>query len=445
MERFLKIGKIRILSATALMVVLIAVADRAIGSKASLGILYVLPMMTAATVITPLETVLLAFACSILRAWFDIPAPHLEKLLRFPFAVISYAGSGLIVTALIRTRREQALRLDLEEQLKVLVESSPAAILTLDSAGRVLACNRAANELFLLPAHDTLQHKLIGEFLPWMEAALNYGPGADLRSAAQCRGRRQNGEVFLAHTWFSSYTTPQGPRLAAIIVDTSEEMRDREEDGLRQLMRGNRIAVAAVSHEVRNLCDAISLLCSNLEQKHPLAHDDDFQGLSTLVKGLERIASAELHSRAQEPLAAVKLQQVLDDLKIVIEADWREIDGTVRWDLPAGMPSVVCDPHGLLQAFLNLAQNSHRAVQEGPRRELSISVAVQDGMAQVRFVDTGPGILEPERLFEPFQSGGDGAGIGLYVSRAVVRSYGGDLRFEPQPAGACFCVELPCL
>ena len=65
-------------------------------------------------------------------------------------------------------------------------------------------------------------------------------------------------------------------------------------------------------------------------------------------------------------------------------------------------------------------------------------------MAQVRFVDSGPGILEPERLFEPFQSGGDGAGIGLYVSRAVVRSYGGDLRFEPQPAGACFCVEIPC-
>jgi signal transduction histidine kinase len=426
------------------MIVLIAVADRSIGSKASLGILYVLPMMMAATVITAPQTLLLALLCSILRACFDIPAPNLEKLLRFPFAIVTYAGSGLIVTALIRNRGEQQLRRDLEEQLKVLVESSPAAILTLDSSGRVLACNRAANELFLLPGGDTLQHKLIGEYLPWMAEALNYGPGADLRSAAQCRGRRQNGEVFLAHTWFSSYRTPEGPRLAAIIVDTSEEMRDREEDGLRQLMRGNRIAVAAVSHEVRNLCDAISLLCSNLERKHPLAQDDDFQGLSTLVKGLERIASAELHSRVQEPLAAVKLQQVLDDLKIVIEADWREIDGAVRWELPAAMPSVVCEPHGLLQAFLNLAQNSHRAVQEGPRRVLSIRVSVQEGMAQIRFVDSGPGISEPDRLFEPFQSGVAGTGIGLYVSRAVVRSYGGDLRFELQPSGACFCVEIPC-
>src|SRR6185369_16361467 len=121
MERFLKIGKIRVLSATAAMIVLIAVADRSIGSKASLGILYVLPMMMAATVITAPQTLLLALLCSILRACFDIPAPNLEKLLRFPFAIVTYAGSGLIVTALIRNRGEQQLRRDLEEQLKVLV------------------------------------------------------------------------------------------------------------------------------------------------------------------------------------------------------------------------------------------------------------------------------------------------------------------------------------
>jgi signal transduction histidine kinase len=61
----------------------------------------------------------------------------------------------------------------------------------------------------------------------------------------------------------------------------------------------------------------------------------------------------------------------------------------------------------------------------------------------VRFQDTGPGITEPARLFAPFQPGADGSGLGLYVSRAVVRSYGGELRFEPQDSGACFRVEIP--
>src|SRR6185369_5290324 len=88
--RFLKIGRTRVLAATAAMMLLIAAADWSIGARASLGILYVLPMMTAATVTTPLETIGAAFVCSVLRALFDIPAPHLERLLRFPFAVIAY-------------------------------------------------------------------------------------------------------------------------------------------------------------------------------------------------------------------------------------------------------------------------------------------------------------------------------------------------------------------
>ena len=76
-------------------------------------------------------------------------------------------------------------------------------------------------------------------------------------------------------------------------------------------------------------------------------------------------------------------------------------------------------------------------------RELSISLSVDDRTAHVRFSDSGPGISQPERLFQPFQQGADGTGLGLYVSRAVVRSYGGDLCWEPQSEGACFRVDIP--
>jgi C4-dicarboxylate-specific signal transduction histidine kinase len=143
----------------------------------------------------------------------------------------------------------------------------------------------------------------------------------------------------------------------------------------------------------------------------------------------------------------VTLGSVLDDLRIVIEQDWREIDGAVFWHIPKSIPKVLADGHGLLQAFLNLAHNSHRAVKarpphDPPRRELSIVVSVEEHKVIVRFLDSGAGVQAPERLFAPFQPGANGTGLGLYVSRAVVRSYGGDLRFEPQAAGACFVVEL---
>ena len=181
-----------------------------------------------------------------------------------------------------------------------------------------------------------------------------------------------------------------------------------------------------------------------MEEKHELAQDDDFQGLANLVKGIERMANLELRARAREgsDMEEVPLQRVLDDLRIVIESEWTGIDGIVRWHLAQSLPNVLADPHGLLQAFLNLAQNSHRAVQMSSVRELDITACVQDGKALTRFVDSGPGVDCPERLFQPFQQAADGTGLGLYVSRALVRSYGGDIRFQRQPGGACFVVEL---
>jgi two-component system sensor kinase FixL len=233
------------------------------------------------------------------------------------------------------------------------------------------------------------------------------------------------------------------------VVDSSEEMRDREEQNLRLLHKSNRITAAAVSHELRTLCGAISLVSSHLGGKQlrdtpSLAQDEDFQGLANLVKGLEKLANLELHARAGEAgdLEEVPLRRVLDDLRIVIESDWQGIDGIVRWLVPENLPSVLADPHGLLQALLNLAQNSHRAVQEGSVRELDITVSAQDGKALIRFQDSGPGIAIPDRLFQPFQQAADGTGLGLYVSRAVIRSYGGELRFESQAKGACFVIEL---
>ena len=60
----------------------------------------------------------------------------------------------------------------------------------------------------------------------------------------------------------------------------------------------------------------------------------------------------------------------------------------------------------------------------------------------VRVRDTGHGIANPERLFQPFQEGAEATGLGLYLSRALVRTFNGDLRYEPGPAGCCFALDL---
>jgi len=80
--------------------------------------------------------------------------------------------------------------------------------------------------------------------------------------------------------------------LAAIVVDSSEEMRDREEQNLRLLHKSNRITAAAVSHELRTLCGAISLVSSHLKQ---LSLEGGYS-----LEGLEKLANLELHARSSE-------------------------------------------------------------------------------------------------------------------------------------------------
>jgi two-component system sensor kinase FixL len=78
-----------------------------------------------------------------------------------------------------------------------------------------------------------------------------------------------------------------------------------------------------------------------------------------------------------------------------------------------------------------------------PQQQLEIAVTPSPGAVQVRFSDSGPGVHSPQHLFQAFQQGADGSGLGLYVSRSIVRSYGGDLRYEGAPgSGAVFVIEL---
>jgi two-component system, LuxR family, sensor kinase FixL len=451
--RLLQAKKSTIVILTVALVIATTFADWITGHNISLAAVYILPMIVGAVVLKPWETAMFAVVCSYLRFSFDVPGTPADLALRFVFATLAYLVSGLFVTALVRNHEqttrhlseiqaEKARRSEAEEYLRVLAESSPAAIFTVDGTGVVLAANSSANRLFLLPADAPLQGRSISGYLPFLGDALQKHKSLGLRTATQCQGHRDNGELFLAHIWFSAYSTLEGKRLAAIVVDSSDEMRDREERGLDQLLTGNDLVVAAMAHEVRNACEAMGMLCEDLEERYSLAQDKAFRSLDHLVAGLEVIASHELKPEADILTDEVPLRQVLDDLRIVVEPAWREIEGTVRWNLPADMPVVCAEPHGLLQAFLNVARNSHRAVQQEDVRELSISVALDDEKVLVRFHDSGPGIANPEGLFQPFHRAATGNGLGLYISRLLVRSYNGELAFERQSSGSCFVVEL---
>jgi two-component system sensor kinase FixL len=75
----------------------------------------------------------------------------------------------------------------------------------------------------------------------------------------------------------------------------------------------------------------------------------------------------------------------------VTDAAFRDMDGTINWNIASGLPLVEADHHSLLQVFLNLARNSHDAMKNTQQRMLFVEAGLESDMVVVRFRDTGHG------------------------------------------------------
>jgi signal transduction histidine kinase len=229
-----------------------------------------------------------------------------------------------------------------------------------------------------------------------------------------------------------------------MVVDISEDLRTREESSLHQLLAGSRILVAAVSHEIRNVCGAIAVVHQNLSRSSCLENNKDFEAFGTLIQSLEKIAAMDLQKNSDRA-TSVDLHSLLDELRIVVEPTLEESEISLNISAGQDVPEVLADRPSLMQVFLNLIKNSERAMRQQPYKELFIMVEPRNQQVLVRFRDTGSGVKNPADLFKPFQQRAESTGLGLYLSRAFMRSFQGDLRFEPTTSGACFVVELSTL
>src|SRR5258708_209548 len=123
------------------------------------GNLYFFPIIMAAGFLVPWQILLMAVICMFLREMFGFSdRAWADALPRMFLRFSGYAGTALfvrevvvnrqkVVDSLARVQEQVLLRKDAEEQLQVLVESSPAAIVIVDSVGKVVDANQAADRL----------------------------------------------------------------------------------------------------------------------------------------------------------------------------------------------------------------------------------------------------------------------------------------------------------
>jgi two-component system sensor histidine kinase KdpD len=216
------------------------------------------------------------------------------------------------------------------------------------------------------------------------------------------------------------------------------------------LAAGNELRAAilsAVSHDLRTPLSAIKASVTSLLQKDvkwTAAARGEF--LSTINEETDRLNALVGNlldmSRLQARALTVSTEPVgLEEIVPATLHSLGERSSRVRTEVPETLPRVMADPGLLERALANLLDNALRHCPENTEVRI-VADPTGDEYVDLRVIDHGPGVPEPERerIFVPFQqlgdvSGANGVGLGLAVARGFIEAIGGSIEGKETPGG----------
>ncbi len=238
-----------------------------------------------------------------------------------------------------------------------------------------------------------------------------------------------------------------------------EQIRERD----AALARAMRFAVAgelasALAHELNQPITALVsyLRASEILATQSVSNDDRLQG--TLGKAArEAIRASEVLRKLRDfyqggvsKPESVDLVALSESVANAFQERLRRHDVAFELEHAAAVPQIQCDRTQLEIVLHNLLSNALDSVLSRPpaERAIALSLEVVDSAIVFKVEDSGRGIPVAigEQLFEPFvTSKPDGMGLGLAISRSLIRSRGGELSFSLSSAlgGAAFTIRLP--
>jgi PAS domain S-box-containing protein len=391
-------------------------------------------------------------------------------------AVLAFVlGLGTTVTVVedthVDTDRQRRVQLEQversEQQLQEILRAAHDGILTLDAERRITALNPAGEQIFRVAAADALGRPFDPFVQPehrerlWHDLAAvtrrsEANPPVALRR--EVPGRRADGSPFPAELSITS----SGERGAGYVIiardlgDIVEERAERErlQQQLAQAARLETVGrmVSGVAHELNNPLTAILAFAQDLlaGARSP----EDREALVVIVQQAQRcrvvVGDLLIFARnRREERRRVAPAEVVERVLRAFARDEARHGVRLETRLAPNLPPVEVDVVGIEQVLTNLLTNAFQATPAGGA--VTLTVGVEGDRLVLAVEDTGPGIA-PEtlpRIFEPFfttKEPGQGTGLGLAVSHAIVRHHGGVLtagaRGDGRP-GAAFAVRLP--
>jgi len=270
---------------------------------------------------------------------------------------------------------------------------------------------------------------------------------------------------------FRIYTVLGGMLLLGFLVFLRQYLQDQALMGLLresrrafesqnklqdQLVQKEKLAslgtlVAGAAHEIDHPLTAV---LTSSEQLWSLEHLSAEQNtlLRKIVTQAQR--SRELVSNLLRFAQHAPGQKTLVDIPLLLSravqmAEWRFPGSKVHVSLSVAedLPQTLGNANQLFQTFVEIIENAMDALQECGGGALQILAQLQGHEIVLEFSDTGPGIRDPLRVFDPFYTTkpvGKGTGLGLSVAYGVVQDHGGQITCQNKAGGgALFLLKLP--
>jgi signal transduction histidine kinase len=232
---------------------------------------------------------------------------------------------------------------------------------------------------------------------------------------------------------------------------------NRMSQRLASLDKERRAFLANVSHELRtpvsNVLVTVEALANGAIEEPELRDrfiqtvQDEITRLSRLIQDLLDLGRLEAGVAALEK-QPLRLRDLIDRAVRAVESRMRSKGVGIRVDIP--MVQLQGDPERLLQAFLNILDNSIKHSQ--PNSIISIAGKLEADRVAVNIQDQGEGIKDSDlpHIFEQFYTGdrsrqGSGTGLGLAIARRIVEAHGGAIaaNSKGEGKGAVFTIRLP--
>ncbi|HEY1265511.1 MAG TPA: ATP-binding protein [Terriglobales bacterium] len=270
--------------------------------------------------------------------------------------------------------------------------------------------------------------------------------------SAESREYSTNDENLLVAVGRQLATTIEKVRLYEETCRAYEDLRQTQE----QLLQSEKMSavgqlIAGVAHELNNPLTAI-LGYAQLLQSEQLDEKvaDYVEKLYKQAQRTHRVVQNLLSfARQRKPQKqSVDVRKALDETLMLRDYDLKINNIRVIPEIDHHIPAVTADPHQLEQVFLNVINNAVDAMLEkGEGGTLKVRMYTKDNHVHAEFHDTGPGIKEPGRIFDPFyttKSVGKGTGLGLSICYGIIKEHGGDIAARNrQEGGAVLEIKLP--